>query len=55
MMDAIEMMKILKTEYGINSYEDFQNEVAKFEGIDLGIFVPRERSASSENSTITAS
>lgn len=37
-MDVNKMKEILKKEYGINSYEEFEEALKKSEGIDIGLF-----------------
>ena len=38
-MTASEMKEILRREYGINSMEEFEEELKKTKGIDISMFV----------------
>lgn len=38
-MTASEMKEILRREYGINSMEEFEEELKKAKGIDISMFV----------------
>lgn len=58
-MDAACMREILKREYGICGEAEFDNAVAKFQGIDIGIFTMpfderRERHGQKEKEAATA-
>ena len=41
-MDAEKLKAILKSEYGIGSYEELKKAISSLEGIDIGMFVGGE-------------
>jgi len=49
-MTAIEMMEILRREYGINSYKEFEERIGSA-GIDIGVFtepIPKRKETDHE-------
>lgn len=55
-MDAAKLREILRTEYGINSENEFDEAVKRSSGVDIGIFtLPLSRRRRNDKETAAAS